>query len=86
MTPKEKAENLVEMFMNIESNKLSDYSRIYYPTAKICAILLVNEIIESRKADPDFDDTKLGIVTHYIAPHPLRLSYWTKVKEELEKL
>lgn len=43
-TPKEKAEELVEMFMNIKQLKLSDYSIIYHPTAKQCALLTVDEI------------------------------------------
>ena len=74
-TPKEKAENLVEMFMNIESNKLSDYSRIYHPTAKICAILLVNEIILANPHSNPFN-TNLYSTT----------DYWFKVEEEIKKL
>ena len=70
MKPKEKAENLVEMFMNIESNKLSDYSRIYHPTAKQFAILLVNELIYE---------------TMFEFPN-IRQRYWFEVKQEIEKL
>jgi len=84
MTPKEKAKELYHKYAD-EFN-FDDTYRGYREQSKHCALIAVNEIIESRKADPDFDDTKLGIVTHYIAPHPLRLSYWVKVKEELEKL
>ena len=84
MTPQEKAKELYHKYAD-EFN-FDDTYRGYREQSKQCALITVNEIIESRKADPDFDDTKLGIVTHYIAPHPLRLSYWTKVKEELEKL
>ena len=84
MTPQEKASELYHKYAD-EFN-FDDTYRGYREQSKQCALITVNEIIESRKADPDFDDTKLGIVTHYIAPHPLRLSYWTKVKEELEKL
>ena len=84
MIPKEKAKELFDKYAD-EFN-FDDTYRGYREQSKQCALITVNEIIESRKADPDFDDTKLGIVTHYIAPHPLRLSYWTKVKEELEKL
>ena len=84
MTPQEKAKELYHKYAD-EFN-FDDTYRGYREQSKQCALITVNEIIESRKADPDFDDTKLGIVTHYIAPHPLRLSYWTKVKQELEKL
>ena len=34
MNPKEKAEELVNKFMETKSLKLSDYSRIEFPTAK----------------------------------------------------
>ena len=46
-TPKEKAEELVDVFMNIKQLKLSDYSVIYYPTAKQCALIAVNEILDA---------------------------------------
>jgi hypothetical protein len=49
-TPKEKAEELVEMFMNIKQQKLSDYSIIYYPTAKQCALIAVEEIMKVEQA------------------------------------
>jgi hypothetical protein len=49
-TPKEKAEELVEMFMNIKQQKLSDYSIIYYPTAKQCALIVVAEIMKVEQA------------------------------------
>ena len=45
MTPKEKAEQLVDKFMAIKSMKLSDYSLIYYPFAKLCALEAVDEIL-----------------------------------------
>ena len=47
MAPKEKAIELVEMFMNIRKQKLSDYSIIYHPTAKQCALIAVNEILDA---------------------------------------
>ena len=47
MTPEEKAEQLVESFMNIKQQKLADYSIIYHPTAKQCALIAVNEILNS---------------------------------------
>lgn len=68
MTPKEKAEDLV--------NKFHD-----------AAIFVVNEIIKSRKDDDRFDDTVLrGSTTHYIKPHPMYLTYWLLVKEEINKI
>jgi hypothetical protein len=47
LSPKEKAEELVEAFMNIKKQKLSDYSIIYHPTAKQCALIAVNEILDA---------------------------------------
>jgi hypothetical protein len=47
LSPKEKAVELVEMFMNIKQQKLSDYSIIYHPTAKQCALIAVNEILDA---------------------------------------
>jgi hypothetical protein len=41
MAPKDKALELVEFFMHLNSVKLSDYSRIEWPTAKQCALIAV---------------------------------------------
>jgi hypothetical protein len=51
MTPKEKAEELVNKFTGIKPIKLSDYSKIYHPTAKQCALIAVEEILGSMGAD-----------------------------------
>lgn len=45
-TPKQIAEKLVQEFMNIEQPKLSDYSRIYLPTAKACAQITIEHILK----------------------------------------
>ena len=73
MTPKEKAEELVNKFMNIKNVKLSDYSVIYLPTAKQCALIAVSEILDELG---QIDDGQTYIP--YI--------YWEQVKEEIEKL
>ena len=39
---------LIEEFSKMNSGKLSDYTRIYYPTAKMCAIRTVSEVINSH--------------------------------------
>lgn len=49
MTAKEKANHLVEMYVGLSSNKLSDYSKIEYPTAKQCALIAVDEILDVCK-------------------------------------
>jgi len=46
MTPQEKAESLIDKIMSSTENaKLSDYSRIYSPTAKKIALIMVDEIL-----------------------------------------
>jgi len=46
MTPKEKAESLIDKIMSsTEHGKLSDYSQIYSPTAKKIALMMVDEIL-----------------------------------------
>jgi hypothetical protein len=47
MAPKDKALELVKFFMDLNSVKLSDYSRIEWPTAKQCALKVVDEIIKN---------------------------------------
>jgi hypothetical protein len=51
MSPKDKAIELVEKFENLQSNKMSDYSRIEYPTAKLCALLAADEVLGWMGAD-----------------------------------
>ncbi len=80
MTPKEKAEELVNKYIGLNSGKLSDYSRIEFPTAKQCALIaideninILNEICELRGYDP-FESPLYD------------LNYWKKVKQEIEQL
>jgi hypothetical protein len=51
MKPKEKAIELVEKFENLQSNKMSDYSRIEYPTAKQCALIAVNLVLSTLDSE-----------------------------------
>ena len=71
MTPQEKAEQLVESFMNIKQQKLADYSIIYHPTAKQCALIAVDEIVKCAF-------WKYNSIEH--------INYWKEVKQEIEKL
>ena len=75
MTPKEKAEQLVDKFMAIKSMKLSDYSLIYYPFAKLCALIAVDEIILSNPHSNPFNTDVYST-----------MGYWQEVKQEIEKL
>lgn len=72
MTPKEKAEQLVEKFrMNV-----LDYERcvIHNHKAKQCALIAVDEIREH--ASPHFIENEDGKF----------VSFWQEVKQEIDKL
>jgi hypothetical protein len=73
MTPKEKAEELIEEFYKIEDSKLDEDAWIDSYLAKRCAMVAVDEII--REVDwHDFE-----------TPNKV-LNYWQEVKQEIEKL
>ena len=55
MTPKEKAKELVDYFWHIEPIKLSDFSRIYFPTAKQFAIKVCDEVLGYMGADRGYE-------------------------------
>ena len=44
---KEQAINLIDEFEGLNSVKMSDDSRIEYPTAKLCALVVVKYILEA---------------------------------------
>ena len=69
MTPKEKAEELVNKFFIQE---MKYYNNLY--TAKECALLAVNEIINCDYFFKSFEDTKQFT------------KYWYEVQKEIEKL
>jgi hypothetical protein len=73
MAPKDKALELVEFFMHLNSVKLSDYSRIEWPTAKQCALKVVDEILKDL-----FNDELFYLET--------KIHYWIEVKQEIQKL
>jgi hypothetical protein len=72
MTPKEKAEQLVHRIMY----KIQ-WSKVKYHTlmeAKDCALIAVDEMLEEIK---DSADKEIVV---------LRIIYWEKVKQEIDKL
>lgn len=77
MTPKEKAKELVDKFMAIKSMKLSDYSLIYYPFAKLCALIAVDELSKFL-IDAESEDFNL--------PDEFSIQYWQEVKQEIENI
>jgi hypothetical protein len=78
MTPKEKAEELVNKFMNIKSLKLSDYSKIYHPTAKKCALITIDDILKSPSKVDWINEKDINFKPFF--------NYWKKVKQEIKKL
>ena len=55
MTPEKRAKKLVDRFMSIKPNKPSDYSILYTPTAKQCALIAVDEMLNVIGYKSDFD-------------------------------
>lgn len=55
MNAKEKAKELVNKFMETKSLKLSDYSRIEFPTAKQCALICCDEVLGYMGADRGYE-------------------------------
>jgi hypothetical protein len=77
MTPKEKAEELVNEFRKYASGDDDDYRfspAIEKENAKLCAVLSVGEMLEEIKDSADKE---------IVVP---RIIYWEKVKQEIEKL
>jgi hypothetical protein len=85
MTPEEKAKQLMEKYcMYLRANLL--YAEDAKEDARVCALIAVDEIVESRKDDIAFDDTMWENASEYYEPHPMYLNYWKRVKQEIEKL
>jgi hypothetical protein len=73
MTPKEKAEELIEkykQYSQLEIGYQGITSRIQ--SAKKCALIAVDECIKAVESDWSFME--------------IRMEYWQKVKQEIEKL
>ncbi len=85
MTPKEKANELVQWFLH---EGLPSFGR-YQSTetedlqgARFCATKVVDEILETLKIDLTKDST-ISEVVHFASE---RIIYWQEVKQEIEKL
>jgi len=96
MTPKEKAEELVTKYAALTITTLGcGYEKgnpcivtnvMFKESAKQCALIAVDDIIKSREEDGTFDDTLSSTSSEYYTPHPMYLTYWLQVKQEIEKL
>jgi hypothetical protein len=85
MTPKEKAEQLVESFIPFSLNEATTEDGFYYSesiqlwNAKQCALVAVDEIIKSN-----YKNT-LNDLGYRFTMNDLDC-YWEEVKQEIEKL
>jgi hypothetical protein len=70
------------MYLHSEDKYISDVEE----DAKQCALIAVDEIIKSREDDRHFDDTLSSTGSEYYTAHPMYLTYWQEVKQEIEKL
>ena len=84
MTPKEKAEELFQLYLPFVDS-LGNIEDIKYRCKK-CALIAIDEIILSRKDDSQFDDTLWAAGSDMYTMHPMYLNYWKEVKTEIEKL
>lgn len=74
MTPKEKAQELVNKMFNCDKSTPEESMAMLYPHAKQCALIAVDEIL-----DVDcFDMSEEHFDNH--------IEYWQEVKDEIEKL
>ena len=71
MTPKEKAQELVDKYIQTDGNAFF---------AKQCALIAVEEIINSSPARSPINDGSDAM------PHFRSVKYWEQVKQEIEKL
>ena len=74
MTPKEKAEELVDKFVQYTPAD----SEFEYPYAKQCALIAVNEILSSGVDVDYYFDKSVGYMISYV-------EYYQEVKQEIEK-
>ena len=82
MTPKEKAKQLI---ISYSRNKDLQFALNDF-LAKQCALIAVDEIINSRNDDRGFNDTLSSVSNEYYTVHPMYLTYWQEVRQEIEKL
>jgi hypothetical protein len=74
MTPKEKAKDLYNKFLN-PSGDTYLYGMLEHESAKECALIAVDEIIDNWKSEATIQ-----------YPYGKVINYWNVVKIEIEKL
>ena len=90
MTPKEKAEELINKFIPHTKvfHEVLGWEE-YIDSAKECALIAVDEIINSEPRYPsnvDWDDCGATHQYYYEAQMEEALNYWKEVKQEIQNL
>ncbi len=84
MTPKEQADFLIKWHLTAIAEESMDGDVIMFYTAKQCALVTVNVILNSRPGYPYPHELGLKMVGIFDSMnYPLK--YWNKVKEEIKK-
>ena len=84
MTAKEKAEELIQRFTKIESFHIHERVVLMpLPEAKQCALIAVDELIESFNS---IYDASIRNIEKYSGAKYGMKDYWQEVKTEIEKL
>lgn len=89
MTPKEKANDLFTTFRYALSHKDAPFGMYKDNMAIQCALIAVDEILNSRPLDPnyvDWDDCGAAHQYWYEAQKEEALEFWNDVKSELQSL
>ena len=81
MTPKEKAIELYNKFLN-PSGDTYLYGMLEHESAKECALIAVDELIKYH--DDLMDVVRYELPSYIVAILPYK--YWDEVKQEIEKL
>lgn len=83
MTPKEKAKELVDKMYNVDFHDDAREISMQYRHAKQCALIAVDEIIESN---PTEYNEKFNLNPYHSECMESSIKYWNEVKQEIEKL
>jgi len=76
MTPKEKAEELVDRFLEVADSEFPHFVNLMHKIeSKQCALIAVNEIMKAN--------LKTGVDTDKMT---MEYNYWQEVKQEIEEL
>ena len=83
MTPKEKAEELIKKYSNLTITSHIVYFAQVEHFAKQCALIAVDELIESFNS---IYDASIRNIEKYSGAKYGMKDYWKEVKQEIEKL